>query len=273
MCNYVHHCRTPVSYDMISAFLGEDLHFETIYRLLKQLAGMITDYKGTLADTPQDHFRSRSNILAEAIVYQANSHSLREMLLRFHNNVSPFRISRFDVFRRRAFDADLFRRAFPQWQDGRDFYDELYNRDYSPFLLQQGALYISRKRQFKEAFQWIDKAITVAPRVFSIRNSHAIILFNANIVQDFTDANVKNTLQQSMEILKDCYNKDRRRTYHALTFSNQSIQYWDAYADKQALDYLKTAVAWLGQERKTSPWNRNVRRLHEILQRKYRNVQ
>jgi hypothetical protein len=48
-----------------------------------------------------------------------------------------------------------------------------------------------------------------------------------------------------MEILAECYHSDKHKTYHALTFADQAIQYWDIYADKTARKYLETANKWL----------------------------
>src|SRR2546428_12464409 len=103
------------------------------------MASLVPDYIGDLADSEQDYFMPRSVFVSEAIMEKVAPEALQRVLLRFHSNVTPFRIHRFDIFRRRAFDADLAKRAFPDWQEGHAFYERLYQRDKSPYLLQQAS--------------------------------------------------------------------------------------------------------------------------------------
>jgi hypothetical protein len=71
-----------------------------------------------------------------------------------------------------------------------------------------------------------------------------------------------------MDILAECHNQDRRKTYHALTFADQAIQYWNVYADETAHKYLETAYKWLTEEQRNVPWNRQIRRLAKEVQAK-----
>jgi len=264
MIAYVHACRTPVSFDMAYAFLRNNLNdYDEVYTHLKNLGSLISEYVGDLVDGNQDHFVPRSTVVSEAIISQTPGPVFAQCLKRFHTDISPLRICRYDIFRRRAFDADYFSRAFPNWEDGRAFYDELHERDPSPYLRQQGALYLAKKKRFVEAFSWIDEAIIKsANRIPSIRHSHAIILFNANIdLAGIDDPKVKETLDRSMQILSDCYKYDKRKNYHATTFADQALLYWNAYSDSSAREYLTTANAWLKEETRRSPWHRRVKQL------------
>ncbi len=271
---YVHYCHTPISMDMLIALLRDVANnYQDIYRMCNRLKPMISDYYGPFADEEQDYWIPRSIIVSEAILNQASSSMLKRMLLRFLRQVSPYRIHRFDIFRRRAFDATFMARAFPKWEEGKNFYEETLARnvDVSYFLKQQGALYLSHKTRFAEAFSWIDDAVIQSGgRILSIRNSHAVILFKANVNKDSTNPTVRRTLEQSMDILSECYNQDRRKTHHALTFADQARQYWDIFADTNARGYLETALKWLKEEEKNSPWNRAVRRLIKEISDKLR---
>lgn len=62
---------------------------------------------------------------------------------------------------------------------------------------------------------------------FSIRNSHAIILFDANYNVDSTDA--ERQLDASMDILSQCINSDLRTTFHAKTYADQAVRYYNKY--------------------------------------------
>jgi len=267
MLCYVHSCRTPVSFDMAAAFLRDDVAtWEDVQEALNCLGGLLTDYSGNLIDSDQDHFIPRSTHVSEAVITASSAGSLRRVLVKFHKNVTPLRICRFDVFKRRGYDADLAKKAFQDWEEGKAFYQSVYDRLQSPFVLQQGALYLAHKRQFRESFGWIDKAVTdTNRRVLSIRNSHAIILFRANIEIAGDSPTRHQTLKQSMDILAECYKFDRRKTYHAVVFADHAVQYWDVYGSDAGHKYLETAKEWLVAELRSAPWNRKIQRLDRLV--------
>ena len=261
---YVHSCRTVMSMDVLIAFLRDiESDYKKIYEMCDRLGSMISEYYGPLADEEQDYWVPHSTLMAEAVLNQASSESLKRILIRFHKNVSPYRIPRYDVFRKWAYNATLFITAFPDWREGKEFYDRAYFRDGTPYLRQQGAIYLVHKKRFDDAFAWIDEAVTQSGgKIWSILNSHAVILFKANIGRSPTDPTVQRTLQKSMDILSHCYNDDKRKTYHAVTFADQAIQYSRIYNNDVALGYLETAKKWLTEETARSPWNKHVKWLY-----------
>lgn len=260
---YVHSCRTPISMDMLLAFYRDIISdYHQIYDMCNRLGSMLSIYIGEFADEEQDYWIPRSTIMSEAVLKQAPSPALRRVLLRFISQISPYRIHRYDIFRKRAYDARTIGIAFQDWQEGKKYYEYAHQLDESPFLLQQGALYLAHHNRFDEAFAWIDDAtIKSGGKNPSILHSHAIILFRANIRHQPTDSTVKDTLQRSMEILSECYSYDKRKTYHVLAFADQALQYHDVYSDETSLRYLARARDWLKEERELSPWNRNVKLL------------
>lgn len=266
---YVHSCRTVMSMDMLIAFLRDiESDYTKIYKMCDRLGSMISEYYGPLADEEQDYWVPHSTLMAEAVLNQAPSESLKRVLIQFHKNISPYRIPRYDVFRKWAYNARLFVKAFPNWREGKEFYDRAYFRDSTPYLRQQGAIYLADKKRFDDAFAWIDEAVTQSGgKIWSILNSHAVILFKANIERSPTDTTVQRTLQKSMNILSRCYNDDNRKTYHAVTFADQAIQYYGVYSNDVALGYLATAKKWLTEEAARSPWNKHVKRLYSEVSR------
>ncbi|MFO1183733.1 MAG: SIR2 family protein [Bauldia sp.] len=262
MMSYVHACRTPVSFDMLLGFVerrGRDL--DEIRQIPVRIGSMVADYHGPLIDTVQDHFVPRSLHVSETIRDTAPAAVFRKVVTRFHSEVSPIRIAGYDVFRRNAFDADVLVRAFPKWEDGREFYDRAYEKDGSPFVLQQGALFLSRKVRFREAFEYIDRALTLTGRrIPSIRHSHAVILFRANI-DSGEDVKAKTVLEQSMKIIEECYDYDKRKTYHARTYADQALKFMERFGDAAAEKYLLKAKKWLAEEQRKTPWHRGIRHL------------
>ena len=237
MCCYVHSCRTPVSFDMAYAFLrGYVGDWKDAMHKIETLGALLTDCSSPLVDSNQDHYVPRSVIISEVVIKQAHGHSLKRMLLKFHEEVSPIRICQYNIFKRKAFDAALANRAFPNPEDGKSFYERMYLRDQSPYLLQQGALYLSKKEYQKEAFEWIDEAIEKSKgRIQSIKNTHAVLLFKANINLSGDSDIIIRTLKQSMDILAQCYKNDRRKAYHAITFADQALKYWERFGNYQAI--------------------------------------
>ncbi len=258
---YVHKCRTPISFDMTYAFLRNEIKdYKEVNIMVDHLGSLILDYCDSLIELEQDYYIPRSRIVSETVLDLVKPIALKRILLKFHNEISPYRICNYDIFKRRAFDANYAKKAFWEWEEGKEYYEKIYEKDPSSYILQQGALYLAYKFKFNEAFSWIDKAITQTDgKITAIRNSHAIILFKANIKSTSDDDTVRRTLKQSMDILKECYIIDKRKTYHALVFADQAVQYCYKYHDDTAKEYLITAKDMLTSERKNAPWNRKVK--------------
>lgn len=100
-------------------------------------------------------------------------------------------------------------------------------------------------------------------KYFSIRNSHAIILFNANITKIGHNSRIE--LDKSMAILKNCMNADKRKRFHAQTYGSQALKYFEKYPDQVAVSYLEQALTWLKNERQHCDWDINLKKtLNEI---------
>lgn len=268
MCCYCHYCQIPVSTDMAFAFLGDHLlDYRDILDTIDQLGKLIADYdyRDPLIDKDQDYFQARSHIVAETVIHQVPAKIFKRVLYRFHNNVPIFRIVNYHIFKKTSYDKDFFIKAFPNWEEGKDFYEFLYEKENDYYTLQQGALYLANKRKFPEAFDWIDLAIQKSGgRIFSIKNTHAIILFEANIHENINDPVVKQNLDKSMNILSECYKVDRRKYFHARIFAVQSIAYFNKYHDAASKEYLDTAKKRLTAELAGAPFYKH-QRLRELL--------
>jgi hypothetical protein len=204
------------------------------------------------------------------IIESVDGSILKTVLLRFYNNISPSRIHKFYAFRKYAYDYQIISKAFKIASEGKSFYENLFDRDGSPYILQQAALYLSKKKKHGEAFSMIDRAINVSKgRIWSIRNSHAIILFKANIDHSH-DPGALASLKESMAILSECYKWDKRKLYHAITFARHALSYSSAHSGEDALNFLKTASEWLTIEQRNSPWNRDVKQLLNSVEKELR---
>jgi hypothetical protein len=243
MCCYIHTCRTPVSFDMAYAFLSNSIpDYNDIIATVEALGSLLTDYPNSFVDDDQDYFQTRSTIVAETVIEKVPPVIFKRVLKRFTQNVGTYRICNYYTFKKMGYDSKFAVKAFPNWEEGMTFYEDIYQKDDSFYVLQQEALYLANRKRFTEAFVAIDKAIRLShDRHFSIRNTHAIILFEANINGDSSDPVVQQTLEKSLNILTDCYIRDPRKFYHAKIFAVQAIQYYSKFSNIKGKKYLITA--------------------------------
>lgn len=272
---YLYSCRIPTSVDVASSFLGKRVCDPTVvYKTLISMASLLSPYEGSLADTEQAFFVPRSRSVAEAVMKRVEPSELRHLLIQFHSEVSPTKIPRYDIFRRMAYDANLTNRAFPDWEEGLDFYEKCFDRDQSHSFKQQGAIYLSRKKQYPLAFKWIDEAMAIAgKRGASVKNTYAVIMFNANYDKSASAPEVIATLDESMQLLHNCYTDDLRKAYHAKVFSDQAVKYAHKFQNSpRSSEYLDQASIWLNAELKLREGDRGIKQLLRDIKLAQRNL-
>ena len=191
----------------------------------------------------QDYYELRSNLFARLAYDVLKSHFKEEfsvVVRKFILNVSPYKIYQYHVFRRSAFDGKLFSDLFGD--DAYDLYERIFQFDGGAYTLQQRALYKSHRRDFKGAFEDIDKAISINGSNFSIKNSHAIILFEAN--KDKRTSISEESIAEAMDTLRKCFSSDKRKVYHAQKFAEFAVYLAKSWRDSS---YLEEAEKWLVQ--------------------------
>lgn len=255
---YVHTCRTPVSLDMLIGYLNlQNIEYGEVARRLADIGEMLQEAADDYLDHEQDYYTTRSTLAGEAVIEAASPAEVREMLIRFYDNLSAVRIVNYPLFKRRALRANLFARAFPHHEEGVNIYDEQYLRDGSPYILQQKAQYLSHLRRHQEAFEVIEQAKALSRMNWTIESSHAQIMFRANIDR-VADGTARDPLDRAMLTLTKCYRSDRRKGVHALLFGDFAIQYSRAYPDERAIEYLEQARAWLDESYAKEKWYNRV---------------
>lgn len=277
MICYVHSCGVPVSFDMIMAYLQEyEQNYEKIYDHIREVGKIICEC--TIGDREdfsylnvnlqdQDYYKSRSRYFADLIIREIPDGTglLKKVMTTFINNVSPYKICRFDVFKRYAFNADYAFKAFKNKEEGENYYKKCTIVDDSEFIYQQAALYFTKLHEYKLAFHWIDKAKHLDRyNRFSIDNTHAIISFYANYSSEDSTEESKGFLLQSLDKLMHCYRSDDRKMIHALAFAELVRKYCDRFASDEVKDYIIQAKNWLDMELKRGKMGKKSRR--EITQ-------
>lgn len=254
LCAYMHASRVPLSMEVAYSYFDE-FSYQKVIEMREQLSDFLKeDDAEELAQNSIDGYRPRSSIISDSILSNVSTALLAQVLNTLLDKVSYIKICNFKTFRKWGFDKVLVSKAFPNWEDGKMFYEKafLYNNR-NPYILQQGALYLSLKKRYNEAFDWIDKAkILTNDKQFSIRNSHAIIMFDANYTIDTEDS--MEQLDRSMEILQKCFTDDMRKTFHAKTYADQAIRYYKKYNNQKSIEYLRQAQIWIKQEIDANAW-------------------
>jgi hypothetical protein len=245
MACYVAACRTIVSFDMIYAYLPNGKkQYGDVYEIIRRIDSFLIEID--LPDDPhQDYFSVRSGALASIALKVCHPHAFCRIFERFHSSVPARLIVDYPVFRRYAYDNDFARRAYPRVAEGKKFYERLVKSTDNAYDYQHGAIYLSKMRSFTDAFSWIDTAMSKSRgKVFSIRNTHARILFEANIdivKQNTSDRTALSGIMESMGVLESCIKGDARRSYHLLRYSDQALQYSKIMDDRISYEWLEHA--------------------------------
>ena len=266
LCAYMHSCRIPLSSEMAHAYFL-DYSYNDIFNIRDDAKDLINDYipLDNQEYPDMDYYYPRSRYIAEIIRDSCSPKLLKKVVVGVINNIPKFIICNYRTFRKYAFDKILMLRAFSNWNEGKRFYESAFVYDErNPYVLQQGALYLASKGKYDDAFSWIDKAISMTDdKYFSIRNTHAIILFNANINK--SQDNVRYELDSSMRILEKCIYNDKRKRFHAQAYGTQAISYYERFKDEIAKGYLEQAEKWLNSEIDHSAWDTDTRKLRDKI--------
>ena len=258
LCADMDYGRVPLSIEVAYSYFSDIYNYQDVLEMKDELEDMLSEFEGSndLLDSSIEYYYPRTYFIAEAILKYSSPLLLKKIMSKVIDNVPKYLIYNFKTFRKFAFDSLLTAKAFVDWKDGMDFYKSAYLYDNeNPYVLQQGALFLSKKKQYQEAFKWIDKAInSTNDKYFSIRNSHAIILFDANYELELNNM-VEEQLDRSMEILHKCYHDDSRKIFHAIVYADQAERYFIKVNSEKTINYLQQAKKWLKEESSNNSWN------------------
>ena len=134
---------------------------------------------------------------------------------------------------------------------GIKFYDRLLLQNKNPYVRHQYAIFLQRKNDINLAWEQIDRAYTECQKkIFSIANTHAIIMFEKNMAVEAEVENdlriQKNTIERSFTTLEYCMSQDVRVSYHALTYARNAIRYYEKFGkDDFSNRYIECAIEQL----------------------------
>ncbi|WP_020586899.1 SIR2 family protein [Desulfobacter curvatus] len=251
LMTYVRYTGVFASMDMLICYYSDykEIDYVAIYDFQKQIYTLI-DENSPYHDYNQDYFSLRSRAFCEASLRHIPSKQLGNVLTQFHKNIHRGIIRRYDIFRRKAFDADITTKAFIKKEDGVAFYKQLLSTDNSPFIRHQFALYLWRKGDIDYAWSEIDTAYTMSQgKIWSISNTHAFILFDTNIGKEPDDRGILlGTLHNSFNVLDKCLKYDKRKSYHIITYAKQALQYYDRFFDATGEKFIDKAYQLITTE-------------------------
>lgn len=243
---YVRSCGISASMDMLLLYYADDdVSYNDIYTFVTVLSSMIDDEEHYTIRKEQDFYTLRSKLFSEIALNHLPPDVIAKVLMKFTENVHKDCIVKYNSFKRKAYDADIARKAFVLIEDGINFYEKVTSMDHSEYRYQQYALYLFRKGRLKESWDIIEIAHGINPKNMTIKNTHAYILFKMNINVDSVEEMdvVKETLDYTFEVIGDCINTDIRKTYHVITYAENSIEYYNKFSNVP--DYSEEASCYM----------------------------
>ena len=273
---YARYTGIACSMDMlISYYTDDEIHYNTIYQYVDDLRSAI-DENNYYNSREQDYFTLRSKIFSEMSLKHIPSSTLGKVIGKFHQNIHRSLIHNFKIFRRKAWDADIIKLAFPNKNEGIKFYEEQRNKYDDPFISHQFSLYLYRKHDIDYAWRIIEEAFNdTKGRIYSINNTHAMFLFERNIDKDEDEhGTVENMLEKSFDELELCLEADSSKSFHTITYANHSIRYHERFKSEKSIRLLESSLDYLNQDlndkrykpKKVFHWMINLKRnINEIL--------
>ncbi|MCT7581232.1 SIR2 family protein [Aliarcobacter butzleri] len=232
LMTYVRSCGISASMDMLLLYYQNDnITYKDIYTIKNKLSSLIDENDHFSISEEQDYFTLRSTAFAAIALRQIPSDILSKVLHKFSFNVHKDIIVRYNTFKRKAFDADIVTKAFRDIRDGIEFFERIIAMDPSEYRYQQFSLYLYRKGDLKKSWECIEEAILINPSSWTIKNTHAYILFKKNINVHIEEAIVKETLDETFRVIENCIQKDIRSSFHIITFCENSIEYYERFID------------------------------------------
>lgn len=253
LVNYTSSCGIPATMDMLYFYFCDLIeNYEDIIYALKKMNKIIveTTDEELKIDESQDYLIMRSKLFAEKSIFLIPPEIFAHVLEKFLDKVSPHAIYRYDIFKRKAYDADFTRRAFSKTR-GIQFYEKLLLQNSNPYVRHQYSIFLQRKGDINLAWEQIDRAHTECQKkIFSIANTHAIIMFEKNMAVEAKNEKEldiqKNTIGRSFSTLEYCLSQDIRVSYHALTYARNAIRYYEKFGkDEFSESYIDSATVQL----------------------------
>lgn len=253
LVNYTSSCGIPATMDMLYFYFGDLIeNYEDIIYALKKMNKIIveTTDEELKIDESQDYLIMRSKLFAEKSIFLIPPEIFAHVLEKFLDKVSPHAIYRYDIFKRKAYDADFTRRAFSKTR-GIQFYEKLLLQNSNPYVRHQYSIFLQRKGDINLAWEQIDRAHTECQKkIFPIANTHAIIMFEKNMAVEAKNEKEldiqKNTIGRSFSTLEYCLSQDIRVSYHALTYARNAIRYYEKFGkDEFSESYIDSATVQL----------------------------
>lgn len=254
LVNYTSYCGVPCTMDMLWFYFSGviDSYTDILYALNKMSQIIV---EADVIDSQfmgQSYLIMRSKSFAERSVRYIDEITMGKVLNQFWDKINPQIIYRYDILKRRAYDADLIEVAF-KVNEGKLFYEKMLKINSSPFVKHQYAIFLLRKKKYDQAWDLIDQAYTESEKkVFTIANTHAVILFEMNIeAKAVTEEQIriqKETLRRSFSTLGYCITQDARINYHVLVYSRNTLRYFERFGiDEYTKDYIKSSLQQLDE--------------------------
>lgn len=254
---YLMYARSALSTDLALAFFrDEGISYEELAERIVDVGELL--HEDESLGTDQDYFTARSALMAEEVLEGCPASVLKSVLSRFYSNVSSTRVPAFDVFRRRGYDARIIAHAFRSVNEGAGLYEDIMDRDPSPYVLQQKALFLSQHGRDQEAFAAIEDARSSwrGRKNWTIENTYWKVLFHLNRGKVEAHSEALDLCRRALLGLLQCFEGDFRKGQHALIFSDCALQFSElgSVPADEAVGFLEKSLNILESVRRSEPY-------------------
>lgn len=244
LASYLTQNNSALSTDIIFSFFKLK-DYDEVKRIINSVNSVLNRYYVGICpdEADQDYYGLRSKFFAHyAVESFLQNIQLKqiyaEVIKEFIYNVSKVKIYNYQFFKRTAYDGNIFADLFDE--EGMNIYNFLYDKYNNPYILQQMALFLGKLNKYEEAFSYINKARGELPNNFSVKNSEAILLFEAN-KRKKTDLALSK-MDEAMSILEDCYTNDKRKVYHAQKYADFALI---LHKEFKVSKYIEKSISWI----------------------------
>ncbi|MZP28652.1 hypothetical protein GTO91_02820 [Heliobacterium undosum] len=242
LTSYLFVNNSALSIDILCSYFNIT-NYDKISTLLSTVKMLLTeaDIRLTQDEVDGEFYYLRSNLFSHYVnklLMYRHSADYAETIKKFVFNVSPYKTYKYHVFKRTAYDAKLFYRLFND--EAHELYKRIYSYNPTAYTLQQWALYKVELKDYPGAFADIDKAITMDRYNFSIKNTRAIVLFEAN--KEIKTGLAITEMIEAMDILSECYRSDKRKVFHAQKYAEFALYFATVLS---YYEFIDQAITWL----------------------------
>lgn len=152
----MHSSRVPLSFEVACSYFSDPnqlYNYREVLEMRNDLDDLLKDYySNELLDQDMDFYYPRSYFIAESIIKSAPRDVLKQVMNKVIDRVPTVQIYNYNTFKKHAFDKSIVSKAFPDWKEGKEFYERAFCMTLKPICLATRCVILSMKRSIMMLF-------------------------------------------------------------------------------------------------------------------------